>query len=150
MGFATSRDCGLVFGEKEGIENVRASAARDGNAVDGVGEIGRVVGELAPDASRLSVAVLVPGVGEGRRFESSFAGGDGALGGGGWDSADSHAARASFSSALSAKGSNSLRTSLGTVFDLVSADDSEVSMILAVIAWSNSDGSGVLSSSLVG
>jgi len=37
-GLATSNDSGLDFGENEGIENVRANAAREGKEAEGVGE----------------------------------------------------------------------------------------------------------------
>jgi len=37
-GLATSNDSGLGFGENEGIENVRANAAREGKEAEGVGE----------------------------------------------------------------------------------------------------------------
>lgn len=61
-GFATSNDWGLALGEKAGIENVRASAASDGNADNGVGEAVKGVGEDVPDATKLSVALVREGI----------------------------------------------------------------------------------------
>lgn len=80
IGFATSSDCGLVFGENEGIAKVRASAAKEGKDDEDAGETGNCVGEFSKVSGPAPGAALV--------VRSSFAGGDGAegdsvLGGGG-------------------------------------------------------------------
>lgn len=104
-GLATSRESGLGFGENEGIENVRANAAREGKEAEGAGEADWGGEGLAPDSGTPAVSM---------RCWSSFADDDDVGGGGGWDSADCHASWAACSSALAASGSNALRTSSET------------------------------------
>lgn len=97
---AVSRESGR--GRDNGIENVRANAARDGKDED-VDEPPDIGGDSGGCGAT----------------EASFRGGvgaaigEGVLGGGGWASEVSHASRAASSSKLT-RGSNSLRTSFDT------------------------------------
>jgi hypothetical protein len=123
---AVSKDTGRGRG-RVGMESVRASAAREGNEDE--------------DAVGGGVSSLDGGIG---------GGGDGVRGGGGWPSEVSQASLASFSS-RSARGSNSLSTSLWS-FAFNSGSGSSVcggtwSLAVgrkdAVTLASRTDGSGV-------